>query len=145
MGGPFSESSLPLAQDRLKELLGLVTTHYQSKGELERAMIYAIALRELSPNYEQYKFNPHDLQLHGELNRRFGLTSYAFHACDNLLKEVEKKLPRQAMSEDQHKSAAIALFAKGWALTLGDAEAWWPTLHPEIQNHFLESAKAHEV
>ena len=113
-GGPFSEESLVIAEDRLKELLGLVTTHYHSKGELERAMIYAIALRELSPVYEPYKFNPHNSHLHGELNLRFGLTSYVFHACDTLLEEVKNKLPRQSLSEDEHKSAAIALFAKGW-------------------------------
>jgi hypothetical protein len=98
MGGPFSDESLVIAEDRLKELLGLVTTYYHSKGELERAMIYAIALRELSPVYELYKFNPHNSQLHGELNLRFGLTSYAFHACDELLKELKKKLPRQPVS-----------------------------------------------
>jgi hypothetical protein len=144
MGGPFSEESLVIAQDRLKELLGCVTTHYHSKGELERAMIYAMALRELCPIYEPYKFNPHDVHLHGELNDRFGLTSYnyAFDACDALLKEVKKKLPRQPLSEQEHKSAAIALFAKGWALTRSDAETRWPTLHPDIQKHFLDSAKA---
>jgi hypothetical protein len=58
-----------------------------------------------------------------------------------LLKEVKKKLPRQPLSENQHRSAAIALFAKGWALTRGDAETRWPTLHPDIQKHFLDSAK----
>ena len=141
-GGPFSEESLVIAEDRLKELLGLVTTHYHSKGELERAMIYAMALRELCTVYEPYKFNPHDMFLHGELNKRLGLTSYAFDACDALLKEVKNKLPRQSLSEDEHKSAAIALFAKGWALTPGDAEAQWRTLHPDIQKHFLGSAGA---
>src|SRR5262249_43327253 len=40
MGGQFAEPSLLVAQDRLKELLGVVTTHYYSKGELARAMIY---------------------------------------------------------------------------------------------------------
>jgi hypothetical protein len=115
MGGPFSEESLLLAQNRLKELLGLVITHYHSKGELERAMIYAMALRELSPVVEPYTVNPHNTQLHNELNGRFGLTSYAYHACDALLEEVRNKLPRQALSEDEQKSAAIGLFAKGWA------------------------------
>src|SRR5262249_29049753 len=99
MGGPFTEPSLLLAQDRLKELVGCVQSHYRSKGELERAMIYAMALRELSPAHEPYKFNPHDMQLHRELNDRFGLTSYAFDACDALLKEVKNKLPRQPLSE----------------------------------------------
>jgi hypothetical protein len=140
MGGPFSEASLLLAQDRLKELFGLVTTHYHSKGELEHAMIYAMALRELCPVLGP--FNPHNMQLHGELNDRFGLKSYAFAACDALLKEVKNKLPRQSLSEDEHKSAAIALFAKGWALTRGDAEARWPTLHPNIQKHFLDTVGA---
>jgi hypothetical protein len=144
-GGPFSEESFIIAQDRLKELLGLVTTHYHSKGELERAMIYAIALRELSPVYEPYKVNPHNLHLHTELNFRFGLTSYAFHACDDLLKELKKKLRRQPVSEDEHKRTAIGLFAKGWALTLGDAEAEWPTLHPLIQKYFLDSAGANRA
>jgi hypothetical protein len=88
MGGLFSEESLVIAQDRLKELLGLVTTDYPSKGELEKAMIYAVALRELSQVYELYKFCPHDIQLHRELNLRFGLTCFAFHACDELLNEV---------------------------------------------------------
>jgi len=145
MGGPFSEESLIIAQDRLKELLGLVTTHYHSKGELERAMIYAIALRELSPVYEPYKVNPHNFDLHTALNLRFGLTSYAFHACDDLLKELKKKLPRQPVSENEHKRTAIGLFAKGWALTIGDAEAQWPTLHPLIQEYFLDSAGANRA
>jgi hypothetical protein len=142
MGGPFSEESLQLAETRLKELLGLVTTHYYSKAELERAMIYAIALRELSPRYEPYKFNPHNTHLHGELNRRFGLTSYAFHACDELLKQLKNKLPRPPLSGEEHRKAAITLFAKGWALTLGDAEARWPTTDPSIQKYFLDSVGA---
>jgi hypothetical protein len=145
MGGPFSEESLVIAQDRLKELLGVTTHYYHSKGELERAMIYAIALRELSSVYEPYKFTPHNMALHGELNLRFGLTSYAFHACDELLKELKKKLPRHSLSEDEHKSAAIALFAKGWALTRGDAETQWPTLHRDIQKHFLDSVGANRA
>ena len=128
MGGRFTEPSLLLAQDRLKELLGFVTTHYYSKGELARAMIYAMALRELCPKFEGW--DPHDMILHGELNARFGLTSYAFAGCDALLKEVKNKLPRQPLSDQEHKSAAIDLFAKGWTLTRGDAEARWPILHP---------------
>jgi hypothetical protein len=142
MGGPFPEESLLLAQERLKELLGWVTHHYYSKGELKRAMIYAMALRELCPVYEPGTFNPHDMFLHGELNDRFGLTSYGFDACDALLKEVKDKLPRKFRSEDEHKSEAISLFAKGWTLTRSDAETRWPTLHPDIQKHFLDSAKA---
>jgi hypothetical protein len=73
MGGPFTDESLLLAQDRLKELLGVVTTHYYSRGELGRAMIYAMALRELCPVYEEYKFNPHDMFLHGELPLRINV------------------------------------------------------------------------
>jgi hypothetical protein len=145
LGGPFLEQSLVVAQDRLKELLGIVTTHYHSRGELERAMIYAIALRELSPVWEPYKFNPHNTHLHTELNDRFGLTSYAFHACDELLKEIKKKLPPKPMSEDERKNVAISLFAKGWALTLGDAEARWPTIHRSIQKYFLDSAGANRT
>ena len=139
MGGPFSDESLLRAQDRLKELLGLITTHYYSKGELERAMIYAMALRELCPVFKPYTFNPHDTRLHTELNNRFGLSSYLYQACDALLEEVKNKLPRQPLSEDEYKSAAIALFAEGWALTR-NAEARWPTLHPDIQKHFLDQA-----
>jgi hypothetical protein len=145
MGGPFTEDSLKLAQNHLAELLGLITTHYHSKGDLERAMIYAMALRELWPEYVPYTFNPHNPHLHGELNGRFGLNSYAFHACDVLLEEVKKKLPQKPVSEDEHKSAAIALFAKGWALVLNDAEARWPTLHPFVQKYFLDSAGANRV
>jgi hypothetical protein len=105
-------------------------------------MIYAMALRELSLIDEPCKFTPHNYRLHNELNRRFGVSSYLFHACDDLLKGLKKKLPGKPMSEDEHKSAAIALFAKGWALTLGDAEARWPTIHPSIQKYFLDSAGA---
>jgi hypothetical protein len=79
------------------------TTHHYSKGELGRAMIYAMALRELYPVYEEYKFNPHDMFLHGELNNRFELTSYAFAACDALLKEVKNKLARKSLSEDARR------------------------------------------
>jgi hypothetical protein len=103
MGGPSTDESLLLAQDRLRELLGVVTTHHYSKGELGRAMIYAMALRELYPVYEEYKFNPHDMFLHGELNNRFELTSYAFAACDALLKEVKNKLARKSLSEDARR------------------------------------------
>src|SRR5262249_54087482 len=109
---------------------------------LERAMIYAMALRELCPVDEPYKFNPHNMSLHGELNAGFGQTSYGFAACDALLKEVKNKLPRKSLSEDELKRAAIALFAKGWALTRDDAETQWPILHPDIQKHFLDSARA---
>jgi hypothetical protein len=142
MGGPFTDESLLRAENHLKELLGLVTTHHYSKGGLDHAVIYAMALRKLCPVEQPYTMNPHDMQLHTELNARLGLTSYVYHACDTLLKEAKNKLPRLPLSDDEHKSAAIGLFAKGWALTHGDAEVRWPTLHPNIQKHFLDAAEA---
>jgi len=81
------------------------------------------------------------LRLHTELNHRFGLASYAYDACDALREELKNKLPRHPLSEEEHKSAAIALFAKEWTLTRSDAETRWPTLHPDVQTRFLDSAK----
>jgi hypothetical protein len=48
-GGHFREESLKLAENRLNELLGIIATHYYNNGNIERAAIYAMALRELSP------------------------------------------------------------------------------------------------
>lgn len=44
-GGNFREESLPLALDRLRELMGLVATHYHRKGDMVNAAIYAMTLR----------------------------------------------------------------------------------------------------
>src|SRR5262249_48592519 len=52
---------------------------------------------------------------------------------------LKNKLPRHPLSEEEHKSAAIALFAKEWTLTRSDAETRWPTLHPDVQTRFLDS------
>jgi len=48
-GGPFREGLLKLAQNRLKELLGLLSTHHYGNGDIVNAAIYAMALRQLSP------------------------------------------------------------------------------------------------
>ena len=99
-GGRFREESLLLAQSRLKELLGLVAKHSYHKKDMVSAAIYALALRQLSPGYEQ-PFNPHDYQLHLELNRLMGMQSpnYLFAACDFLLKIVKDELARHGIAD----------------------------------------------
>jgi len=146
-GGPFSEDSFLLAQNRLKELLGLIATHHYSKKELVSAAIYAMVLRQLSPVYKVGEFTPHNHSLHTELNNRFGGgLKYAYQACDSLLKMVKDELARHGIgaempSDNEYKDKAIALFANGWALTLADAKAQWPLVHELVQKHFLDSAR----
>src|SRR5262249_12670216 len=41
----FREDLLPLAESRLKELLGLIATHYYQKRDMVSAALYAMALR----------------------------------------------------------------------------------------------------
>ena len=70
-GGRFRENSLPLAETRLKELLGLVATHYYEKDDMVSAAIYAMALRQLSPAGYSGPFDPHNAHLHMKLNKIF--------------------------------------------------------------------------
>jgi hypothetical protein len=100
-GGRFREESLLLAQSRLKELIGLLATHYHDKNDMVSAAIYAMALRQLSPMGYSGPFDPHDTHLHMELNKLFGMDppSYVFQACDSLLKIVKDELARHGISE----------------------------------------------
>lgn len=149
-GGPFREETFQLAQDRLKELLRVITTHYYKKNELVSAAIYAMALRQLSPISKPGEFTPHDSFLHTQLNAVFGMAppQYAYQACDSLLTMVKDKFARhgigtEQLSDDERKDRAIALFAKGWALTPEDAIAKWPTVDPLVQKHFLDLSLEH--
>jgi hypothetical protein len=72
-GGRFREESLLLAQSRLKELMGLIATHYYEKKDMVSAAIYAMALRQLSPMGYSGPFDPHNMHLHLELNKLFEL------------------------------------------------------------------------
>lgn len=96
----FRDDLLPLAHDRLKELLGLIATHYYERDDMGSAAIYAMALRHLSPSYSR-QFDPHDSSLHMKLNEFFGLEppTYLYQACDSLLKIVKDELARHGIAE----------------------------------------------
>ena len=83
-----------LAQSRLKELMGFLARHYHHKKDMVNAAIYAMALRQLSPMGYSGPFDPHDINLHMDLNKLFGMDppSYVFQACDSLLKMVKDEL-----------------------------------------------------
>jgi hypothetical protein len=106
-GGRLREESLLRAESRLKELLGLIATHYCDKKDMVSAAIYAMALRRLapkgysSPTGSHDPGNPHDIHLHNELNRLFGMEppSYFYQACDSLLKMVKDELARHAITD----------------------------------------------
>ena len=95
-GGPIREESLVVAQGRLKELLGLIAAHHYREKDMMSAAIYAMALRQLSPQGHSGPFNPHDAHLHMDLNKLLGMEppSYQFQACDSLLKMVKDELAR---------------------------------------------------
>jgi hypothetical protein len=106
-GGYLREESLLIVRNRLKELLGLIATDYFRKKDMVNAAIYAMALRQLSP--EGYSSptgptdpgGPHDVHLHSELNRLLGMTppSYVFQTCDSLLRLVKDELGRHGITE----------------------------------------------
>lgn len=100
-GGPFSEQSVQRAEAVIKELLGRITTHHYKKNELVSAAIYATALRRLSPVHEPFQFNPHDVSLHSELNRRFGMSqpTHSFEAIDALRQMLIDELAQHGISE----------------------------------------------
>lgn len=100
-GGRFREESLLLAQSRLKELLGLIATHYYQRQDMVSAAIYAMALRQLSPMGYSQPFDPHDTQLHIELNRLMGMQAqnYVFEACDFLHKMVKDELAKHGITD----------------------------------------------
>jgi hypothetical protein len=97
-GGRFRPDSLPLAQRRLKELLGLFAQHYYDKKDLFSAAIIAIVLRYLDPNpnfgTDEPSIDTTFLQM--ELNKRFGMSSpqYIFQACDSMLNSLKEELAR---------------------------------------------------
>jgi hypothetical protein len=90
-----------VAERRLKELLGLIATHYYDKKDMVRATIYAMALRQLSPEGYAGPFDPHNVHLHLALNRLFGMEppSYVYQAADSLLKMVKDELARHGIVE----------------------------------------------
>ena len=98
-GGPFDDESILLAQSRLKELLRAIAFHYDRKGELFSAAIYAMTSRHLSPHYKMGDFNPHVSSLHGKINNAFGLNRYAYHAIDSLLKKLKSVLAAHRITD----------------------------------------------
>jgi hypothetical protein len=66
----FREDTFPLAKDRLRELLWLVTTHYHHTDDMVSAVIYAMVLRQLQPSDEPGTLHPS--ALHNQLNELFG-------------------------------------------------------------------------
>jgi hypothetical protein len=94
------KESLERAHNRLKELLGFVATHHYRNKDMVSAAIYAMALRELFPDYSSP--NPHDAQLHRELNNKLCTmfpSHYLYQACDSLLKMVKDELARHGIAE----------------------------------------------
>jgi hypothetical protein len=102
-GGRFREQSLPLAKDRLRELIGHIATHYYDKNDMVNAAIYAMALRQLSPDgwSGPWPFDPHNPLLHGKLNKLFGMEppAYLYQACDSLLQMVKDELARHGIAD----------------------------------------------
>jgi hypothetical protein len=111
--GPFREDSLRLAQNRLKELLGLLATHNYREDDMVNATIYAMALRQLSPGSYSAPGGPsdpgnsHNHALHSKLNKLFGMEppSYVFQACDSLLKMLKDELARHGMADSSSPSS----------------------------------------
>jgi hypothetical protein len=96
---------LKLAQNRLKELLGLLSTHHYGNGDFVNAAIYAMALRQLSPagyvapGGPDDPGSPHDISLHQKLNALFGMQppKYAYQACDSLLEMIKHELAQHGI------------------------------------------------
>ena len=98
-GGPFDDEAFLLAQKRLKELLRVIASHHYRKSELLSATLYAMILRHLSPHYQVGEFTPHDSNLHGTINRAFGMSRYAYDAVDSLLQELKDELAGHAIAD----------------------------------------------
>jgi hypothetical protein len=100
-GGRFREESLLLAERRLKELLGLIATHYYDSKDMVRAAIYAMTLRQLSPMGYSGPFDPHNPHLHNALNSLLRTTpsSYLFQGADSLLKMLKDELARHGIAD----------------------------------------------
>jgi hypothetical protein len=102
-GGNSRDDILPLAQKRLKELLGLVAMHYYRKKDLQTAAIYAMTLRHLEPQGAPLvsldELFHHDVNLHDAINRAFKELpgSYAYVACDALLSQVKEDLRKHGI------------------------------------------------
>jgi hypothetical protein len=93
-GGPFRSDLLIRAESRLKELLGCITDHRYPNEDWSRSVICAMALRQLSPNYEPGEFTRHNNRLHQELNLRLGMQppTYQYQACDALIRMIEDRV-----------------------------------------------------
>jgi len=94
----FRDDTFQLAKDRLRELMSALTTYYFNTDDMVNAVIYAMALRQLSPEgYVLGQFNPHNSFLHTKLNQLFEMKpgGYVYEACDLLLKIVKDELARQ--------------------------------------------------
>jgi hypothetical protein len=63
------------------------------------AVIYAMALLQLSPRYVPGQFTPHPSGLHTKLNELFQTRpgGYAYEACDLLLKMVKDELAQRGI------------------------------------------------
>jgi hypothetical protein len=97
-GGRFTEESLSLARRRLEELLGRVTHHYGSQGDMTSAALYAMAQRHLCPG--DFPGPLHNMGLHAELNKLFGMEPLwpVFGAVDSLLQMVKDELARHGIA-----------------------------------------------
>ena len=100
-GGQFQEDSLRLARGRLEELMRVIASDRYRKNDMVSAAIYAMVLRQLSPNYTPGKFTPHDTSLHMELNNRFGMVppTYLYQAGNSLLQLVKDELARHGVTD----------------------------------------------
>jgi hypothetical protein len=106
----FRDDTFQLAKDRLRELMSNITTHYydNGNGDMDSAVIYAMALRQLLPEgHVPGQFNPHNSFLHTKLNELFGFEpgkpgNYLYQACDLLLKMVKDELARHSPAIEPH-------------------------------------------
>jgi hypothetical protein len=100
-GGPFSEQSIKRTKAVIKELLAHLTTHLYQNNELVSAAVYAAMLRRLSPDRRMGEFTRHNMILHQELNRRFGMNpaTYAYQAVDTLVRMLVDKLAQHGITD----------------------------------------------
>jgi hypothetical protein len=107
-GVSFREESLSRAEGHLQELLRHFATHHFGRNEMVRAAIYSVVLRKLCPVYKPGTLDPHDTNLHMELNRCFGMDppTYLYQAADSLLKLIEAGLSRHGIVEPPSSTPA---------------------------------------
>ena len=104
--GRFREDTLQLAKDRLRELMWVITLHHSiERDDMVSAVIYAMALRQLSPRDVPGQFSPHIPSLHGRLNEIFEVPGegYVDEASNLLLSMVKDEIARHGTAKPASK------------------------------------------